>query len=273
MRFIHLFLFLGCIFYSCRDRAREKENTSFDTTALPDTIDTIATPVDSTVIDTSLTGLYQSRYTCKGCDGTQQTLLLRVNGTYELEDLTNDSIPLRRRHTGNWSLVKSNLVLIEENSVVGKFEPRGDSLLTRERQGTILHDTLSRKYALVRKETLMDLAVWKSRKQQGIEFYGVGNEPFWNIEIDSPSVVKFRLAEWKQPLHFRFASAQNSLDSMVYLVHRSKDSLNITILNQFCSDGMSDFIYPNVVKIMYLGRTYSGCGAFLSPSDFMTSGN
>jgi uncharacterized membrane protein len=38
------------------------------------------------------------------------------------------------------------------------------------------------------------------------------------------------------------------------------------IYPRFCSDGMSDFLYTQQVKMVYKGKTYKGCGERLHPA-------
>jgi uncharacterized membrane protein len=53
-------------------------------------------------------------------------------------------------------------------------------------------------------------------------------------------------------------TASASADSTVYTA--DNDSLLVTVYPLFCSDGMSDFLYTQKIKLVYKGQTYTGCG-------------
>ena len=89
---------------------------------------------------------------------------------------------------------------------------------------------------------------------------GVGNEPFWNVELDKKDSISFTLAEWNHPLRLKIDSSFNNKDGFAYMGHNDSVQVVVTIFPQFCSDGMSDFIYRNKVKVQYNQQVYTGCG-------------
>lgn len=101
---------------------------------------------------------------------------------------------------------------------------------------------------------------WQNKKKQGILVLGVGNEPFWNIELDNKDSISFTLSEWKHSLRMKIDSSFNDNNGLSYLAHRDSAQLVVTIFPQFCSDGMSDFIYRNKIKVQYNQQIYTGCG-------------
>jgi uncharacterized membrane protein len=116
-------------------------------------------------------------------------------------------------------------------------------------------------YAMEQVPDISGNKTWIERRQQGVAFFGVGNEPFWSIEVDQQNNIQFRMAEWNQPVEFRLTRKTNSPDSVFYS-GATKDSIliTLTILPYFCSDGMSDFVYPKKIRVNYNQQEFSGCG-------------
>ncbi len=55
-------------------------------------------------------------------------------------------------------------------------------------------------YALVKRELAGLNPSWKQKQNEGIDFIGVGNEPFWSLEIDNEKMIVFKLVDWKKPV-------------------------------------------------------------------------
>ena len=100
----------------------------------------------------------------------------------------------------------------------------------------------------------------EKEQQEGIDFYGVGNEPFWNVEINKDETIAFQLADWTAPKNFQPAEPVSSSDSIHYQASADSVQLKVTIYQRFCRDAMSDYIYPQAVKVVHNNETYRGCG-------------
>jgi uncharacterized membrane protein len=68
------------------------------------------------------------------------------------------------------------------------------------------------------------------------------------------------LSEWKQPLKLKTDSSFNNSDSLSYTARNDSTQLRVTIFPHFCSDGMSDFVYRNKVRVHYNQQVFTGCG-------------
>ena len=101
---------------------------------------------------------------------------------------------------------------------------------------------------------------WRNKGKEGIVVFGIGNEPFWNIELNNKDSISFLLSEWKHPLRMKIDSSFNDNDGIAYTAHRDSVQIRVTVFPHFCSDGMSDFIYRNKVKVQYNQQVYNGCG-------------
>ncbi len=101
---------------------------------------------------------------------------------------------------------------------------------------------------------------WKQKQSEGIDFIGVGNEPFWSLEIDNEKMISFKLADWKKPVVVASQKPTITKDSTLYMLSSQGMPLRVIIYPQFCSDGMSDFLYQYKVAVSFKGSTYKGCG-------------
>ena len=100
---------------------------------------------------------------------------------------------------------------------------------------------------------------WKKKKAEGVHFLVIGNEPFWNLELRNNQSLLFRLAEWEEaveiPIEGKFESG---------IINELKGKgIEVSILPQECSDGMSDYGYDYAVTVKYKGKEYKGCGIAL----------
>ena len=100
---------------------------------------------------------------------------------------------------------------------------------------------------------------WKKKKAEGVDFMVIGNEPFWNLEIRNKKSLRFHLAEWEQPVEISFTG---SVEKTKFNELNGQD-IEVRIVPQECSDGMSDYWYDYSVAVTYKGKTYKGCGIAL----------
>jgi uncharacterized membrane protein len=123
------------------------------------------------------------------------------------------------------------------------------------------YDPLYKKsYSMVKLQDVLERDIWQQKKAQGYTLYGVGNEPFWSIELNNEDTISFRLADWEQALKMKRKETLTSKDTIVYLAQNDSSQLKLMVLPYFCSDGMSDFTYQNKILVKFNNQTYSGCG-------------
>ena len=111
----------------------------------------------------------------------------------------------------------------------------------------------------------MDNPGWSNKKEQGVEVYGIGTEPFWSVSIGREPGIIFTQID-QQPIFFPYNAAEKKGDTLVYNSVSGTDSLLVRIDPAFCSDGMSDFLYAYTLSVRFRGQQYQGCGSvFLKP--------
>lgn len=94
------------------------------------------------------------------------------------------------------------------------------------------------------------------------DYWCMGNEPFWQIQISE----KENLIDFYDPMipkfyHFIFSKAETKGKQKVYTAEDKggNNKIKITIINEICSDGMSERIYKNKSEVVLNGNAYKGC--------------
>lgn len=180
----------------------------------------------------------------------EHTIKFLTNQTYRLEEkYHNDSIVST---TGTWAISNGSIWTYRQQLLRGRYQWKNNVLQ---------YTSPEKSYPLTRIPEITENKVWTEKRKQGISFFGIGNEPFWNIEIGPSDSIQFRMAEWNKPVKFRITGKTNTSDS-VFFSGATKDSIliTLTILPYFCNDGMSDFIYPKKIRVNYNQQEFSGCG-------------
>ncbi len=240
--------------FSCNQKS-VKEKTVFvtDTTRVQDTVIFIRdSAMAAAFMDSLPQGAYQGMYPCKGCEGIQQTILFTPDKKYRLEELTWGKSPIPKKTEGIWERKNGMIWMYQNGRAPLKFFLRKDSLFT---------DSLQ--YALVKRELAVLNPSWKQKQIEGIDFIGIGNEPFWSLDIDNEKMILFKMSDWKKPVIFPIEKPSLTKDSTFYNLSSESGPLRVTVFPQFCSDGMSDFLYQYKVVVKYKGSTYKGCGVML----------
>jgi uncharacterized membrane protein len=87
-------------------------------------------------------------------------------------------------------------------------------------------------------------------------YRALGTEPFWNLMIDSQQMVFTEANAPGVQIVQPTPSAIVGVAGEIYQTPR----INVNIVHQPCSDGMSDRTYPDRVQVSVDGRQFSGCG-------------
>ena len=248
-------LFFYCIIYGCNDSSL---NTTVETdTTIRDTIN-YAVDEDSLLLATNTIrppeGIYQGVLPCTDCKGIEHTVYFDTDLTYKLQETKmgkKGEAPFTV--SGTWKPSEGVIWLYKEGVVQARYTWQTDTLV-------YMNAKTGKRYPLRKLTGAMDNDTWRAKGKEGVEFFGVGNEPFWNVEIDEQKGLAFHLAEWGGPMQFKAVPPVVTADSTVYNTANDSATLRVVVYNTFCSDGMSDYIYNNSIKVVYKGQTYRGCG-------------
>ncbi|HSQ43924.1 MAG TPA: copper resistance protein NlpE N-terminal domain-containing protein [Ginsengibacter sp.] len=263
MKFVPAIILFAIISFCCNETPPAKQPVIIkDTTEIQDTIIVKDSVLSSAIADSLPLGAYQGIFPCKDCDGIQQTILFNSDKTFREEQMIWSKNEAPKISEGNWQRKNNKIELTQNNKPVIDFDKRDDTLFAVNINGVVVND--SSKYSLTKRNLADNNPVWNKKRSAGIDFVAMGNEPFWNLEVDYEKSILFKLADWKKPLIVRIEKSEIDKDSTVYKLKSDTTKWRITILPQFCNDGMSDFLYQYKVIIKYNGILYKGCGLMLS---------
>jgi uncharacterized membrane protein len=254
--------FLSLLFYAaCTLPERKRENqlakkpdtiviqTDNDYAAALDTPGTIRLPKVKKIQPPA--GIYR---TVIAQAKMQQIIAFNSDFSYRLEEKyfadKKDSLVIT---DGTWSPSDGFIWLYKDQIVRGRYKWKADTL-------QYYSPLMKRSFSMQHLQEALQNTAWDNKGKQGIIVSGVGNEPFWNVELDKKDSISFTLAEWNHPLRLKIDSSFNNKDGVAYMAHHDSVQVVVTIFPQFCSDGMSDFIYRNKVKVQYNQQVYTGCG-------------
>jgi len=204
-------------------------------------------------------GIYGGFVPCADCEGIITYLLLNPDMSYRLEETYYKKDEKVFRTNGSWKMDKGKVVLYDNNEVKLSFLNDGDKIWQLDSEGNRISGNLGDKYVLNRQE-MADKKRLKEKADAGIDFIGHGNEPFWGLEIDNGNKIIFNNPDLKKPVNTPYTEPIISNDAREYHIQTEGTKLDIIISPQFCSDGMSDFLYEYKVSLQYNGKSYSGCG-------------
>jgi uncharacterized membrane protein len=243
-----MLLATGLSVLSCNDAALN--NSEQDTTQKADSIQAHHDSTNVGVATRPPEGVFQATLPCNDCKGLQHTIAFHNDLSYQLEEMhmgKNTTTQTR----GHWKPANGIISLYDQQKIAAQYQWKGDTLVLMN---------ANRQIPLQQRSLASGLDVWKKKSAAGIDFFGVGNEPFWNVEVDENKQIQFHLSDWPAPRKFASVQPVISADSIVYLTKNDSASLRITIYNRFCSDGMSDNIYTSEVKVLFNKQVYRGCG-------------
>lgn len=246
-------LFL-CLLAACNPNSAPPVDGSADS-ARPDgtELDTASLPQDTANLGVNTPaprGFYYTALPGEGSRGLTHTVLFRPDLSFVLQEGIAGRETSDKRHSGRWRPDNGTLRLMEGTTEVGQYRWKGDTLvLLRE----------GREYPLSAAPAAADNPSWSVKRSEGVEWVGVGTEPFWNVEIDEGKAVRFHLAEWGEPRTFKWERPLVSTDSVVYRAGPDTARLRVTVYPTFCSDGMSDFTYTHSIRVEWKRQVLRGC--------------
>ncbi|HYH15336.1 MAG TPA: copper resistance protein NlpE N-terminal domain-containing protein [Flavisolibacter sp.] len=260
-------LILVCCVISCNNEAQApiltEDSAQPDGTELNDTAPVVVADTSQSYSAKTITppqplpaklpqGFYRGVLPCEDCAGIEHTVYFLPNKTYVLEETNQGQSPAITKTTGSFNPSSGTIWAYKGQVVNARYTWGGDTLYYLMPN--------KKRVALQKLMAATDNDAWRKKGKEGLAFYAVGNEPFWNLEIGPKSNLAFHQAEWAKPLQFTNAKLTTAGDSVVYTASSDTASLKAVIYNRFCSDGMSDYIYSNSLRVEYNGKTFTGCG-------------
>jgi uncharacterized membrane protein len=162
--------------------------------------------------------------------------------------------------SGNWAPSNGYIWLYKDQVVRSRYTWSGNEL-------QYFSPALKKNWGMRHLQDVMQTKTWQNKKGAGVVVFAIGNEPFWSAEISDKDSLSFQLSDWATALKLKLSASENNKDSAVYVAQNDSTTVRLTVFPYFCSDGMSDMIYKNRIRLQYNNKTYSGCGVnFQSPA-------
>jgi heat shock protein HslJ/uncharacterized membrane protein len=223
-------------------------------------------------------GKYGGYLPCADCPGIEYTLTLYRDGTYSESLFYTDRSAKAIVRSGAFA-IDGEMVILEKHDAGMKFfarHPQG--LLMLDTNRNIITGDLSAQYILFRKaqygaamqntDTLMRM---QEKMKQGIDFYALGSEPSWSLDIDFDKFMRFKsltaIPELNTPPG-REAKAQDA-DVTSYRARTEDGMLIVTIFKGHCKDTLSGETFPLKVRVdaKYTADAdymqFEGCGRYV----------
>ena len=154
--------------------------------------------IATTFADSLPSGAYQGMFPCKGCEGIQQTIVFNDDKSYKQEQIILGKECSPKTSEGTWQRKNGTIELSQNNKTAIILMKKKDTLFGVNINGVLVND--SSKYILTKRKLAANNPVWNKKRSQGIDFAGLGNEPFWTLEIDNEKFILFNVAGWKKPV-------------------------------------------------------------------------
>jgi heat shock protein HslJ len=225
-----------------------------------------------------LSGTYVGDIPCADCEKIIFQLQLNEDFTYKSKVIYQGKSDAPIEKSGSYT-IKSNLViqLDEKDGSMNLFKKNGNGLLMLDKNGNEITGDLGENYSLfpiktesskpdqdVKQQYL--LKKWK----EGVDFYAMGNEPFWSLDMDFDKVFKFKNldgVEFNAP-NVEPISAMDA-DVKRYRTVTDAGEIIIQLIHTKCIDNMSSEEFHYAVTVDYKAssekdyKTYKGCGKYV----------
>jgi uncharacterized membrane protein len=251
------------VIVACNDPAPVPVPSPADTTPI-DTLFSVRDiePDETDTPTTFVPGYYTGLIPCNDCSNITRKILLLADHTFHLKDEFNGRELPPRETEGRWLTTNDQLQLLVNNALTKRFAVTNKGL--KEVSLTGAPEALYSNTYLRRTIIGADNIAWMEKKAAGVDFFALGNEPFWLMEIDKDKQISFLQVDSTQPAVFPYVAAIQQNGQYIYNTETSTAGMQIIITPQFCSDGMSDNWYEYKVEAKYNGVTYVGCGVKLN---------
>jgi len=176
--------------------------------------------------------------------------------------LDRDTSPFKE--IGRWALQGDTLTLFdEEHNLLKSFLYSDERLTMLDTHGNKITGDLQDYYILEKSQEETSIRQRHYQlKEEGITFVSNGNEPFWAVHINEEEEIIYQTPEtkWTAPA----TDIQEIEGQQIYQTEYGDDSLRVTIIDEYCRDTMSGFLFTHTVEVQLNDEpVMNGCGRFL----------
>lgn len=275
--------------FSCnRQRTAIKETPIAELEPAMPVTDTLVTvePQTPELSDAPIFDEYHGYLPCADCPGIDYKLTLKENGTYSesisYSDLTvyQDKSEDIYIYDGNFTVSGDTVLLDKGEDAIKYFLIHPQGLLLLDAGKAIIEDDIVEKYILKRKSleneilSISEVALIEKEPENNVEFYAVGGEPDWRLDIDFDSSMSFKSLASPFALKTPAPIPEKTEDSKIinYYSETESDVLDVTIFEEPCVDDMSGEKFSHKVRVEAKDSTvsefkiFTGCGRYVLES-------
>lgn len=219
-------------------------------------------------------GIWSGNLPCADCEYIICRLNLKSDMSYNMQLVYHDKDVKPYNTDGKWDISDNILILNEAStSNIQKYRYTENKLILLDNNGIELQNSILKKLSRSSIEPNSTLDKWQNKRLNGIDFIGMGNEPFWNIniELDKNKMSFGRLLN-NEMVEFTDIKEVPVMDVPVITYHsmNAKHEITVEITKQECVDNMSGETFPYKVTVkLRTGKsnkidTLTGCGKYLA---------
>lgn len=202
---------------------------------------------------------------CADCEGIALTIHFYANSRYESRSMYIGESNKKFVRKGTWKAGEdSTVTLMPEDGDPRRLKVFGNEFLLLDRSGKEVKGELSSNYMLRNIEHRPLMGTIRKEEGSTIDFKAHGNEPFWGLEIDTDSLISFKVVSGDSVgISMTEVKADSTGGAVTFLSKPGKDSLNIELHPVGCMDSMSGKVYGYRVQVVKGDKAYTGCGGFV----------
>jgi uncharacterized membrane protein len=254
-----LLVILGIFTASCNGDSGQGNST--DSSALPPSADSTGESISGPASKAS--GSYQGTLPCADCPGIDYQISLYDDHHYrELMVYRDRNEGKAFIDTGAWKMENDSIIQLVRRTPQ-RFLFEDGKLYSLDGEGQRIRGALADNYILRPVEGGANYALLKQKAAAGTDFWAVGGEPGWTVEMDRQKTIFFQNQEGDS-LRVPAPRPRPDTDTLrVYTAKTEKAEFILTIRHRACIDDMSGFMRPYTVEVQVKDKNYRGCGEYL----------
>lgn len=226
-----------------------------------------------------LSGTYIGTIPCADCEGIIYELQLKSDNTYNNSLIYKGKSDTPIKKSGTYTFNKQIIQLDSNAGSMNMLQKTAEGLLLLDKNGKVIEGSLANNYKLTpiatstvstNSENSGMQKILMQKQQEGIDFYAIGNEPSWSLDMDFDKIIRFKTANG---ITFNAPAVEPELaqDHNVKRFRAVTESgeIIIQIIQGDCKDTMADRSYPYQVTVDFKTSTASdftslkGCGMYI----------
>ena len=236
----------------------------------------------------TVAGVYTGEMPCADCEAIAYTLTLRPDFSYQSEAVYKGKSEEPITESGTYGFSEDKCIIVLEAAEPGMnfFQIMEGGLKKLDINGQPITGDLAAKYDLSRQKEGMGIMaasadqegavnneMMRKLYEKGVDFYARGNEPFWSLDMDLETGIRFRTMDGDS-LNTPPVKGASAMDAdpprTMYGAQVESGSISATVIKEKCADNMSGEPFSHTVEVSFKkGRdkdftTFKGCGRWVT---------